>query len=86
MVICKPKKLPLKKKMASMETNLASHSFQKKKKRERNYFKKNFNTRLNTIFFFNISRFDDSSNEEPSDPMKYDRIEVNISRGIVNER
>lgn len=75
-----------------MKTNLASHSFQKKEERKKIYFKKNFNTRLNTIFFsffFNISRFDDSSNEEPSDPMKYDRIdeaEVNILRGIVNER
>lgn len=71
--------------MASIETNLVSHSFQKKKK---NYFKKNFSTRLNAIFFFffNISRFDHSSMGRTSDPMKNDRIEVNISRGVVNER
>ena len=70
-----------------METNLASHSFQKKR-REKETISRKILTRDWTQFFF-LFFFDDSSNEEPSDPMKYDRIdeaEVNILRGIVNER
>lgn len=80
--------------MASTETEILYLArvelVPKKKKREKNYFKKNFNARLNTIFFFfflislSFRRW-----RETSDPMKNDRTdaaEVNISRGIVNER
>lgn len=81
------KKLPFKKKMASIETNLVSHSFQKKKKKLfQEKFQHTIKHNLFFFFFFNISRFDHSSMGRTSDPMKNDRIEVNISRGVVNER